>query len=53
MKNKRGISVKVLHTELSMAIQLIEEANYGNAKMLIQQIFDRVKEYEFKSEVKR
>ena len=47
-KSKQLISRKVLQTELSVAKTLIEEMNLGYAKELIQQVLNRVKEYDLK-----
>ena len=43
---KKKISNKILQTELSVAIQWIEEMNFGSAKKIIQQVLSRVEEYD-------
>jgi len=46
---KKKISNKILQTELSVAIQWIEEMNFGSAKKIINQVLNRVKEYDLQS----
>ena len=45
LKTKK-ISRRVLYTELSVAIQWIEEMNFGSAKKIINQVLSRVEEYD-------
>ena len=45
LKTKK-ISRRVLCTELSVAIQWIEEMNFGSAKKIINQVLSRVEEYD-------
>lgn len=46
MKKKKLISRKVLQTELSIAMQYIDEHNFGYAKKTIQNVLNRIKEYD-------
>jgi hypothetical protein len=46
MKKKTLISRKVLQTELSIAIQYIDDHNFGYAKNVIHGVYNRVKEYD-------
>jgi hypothetical protein len=46
MKKKRLISRCVLETELSFAMQLIDQHNFGYARNEIEKILERVKEYD-------
>jgi len=45
---KRLISNRVLQTELSMAMQYIDRHDFGYAKECIEDVLDRVKEYDSK-----
>lgn len=45
---KKKISRAVLKTELAVAVEEIEVANYGAAKNIIMQILERVMEYDLK-----
>ena len=51
MNKQRGISNKVLETELRVAIMEIDRHNYGTAKQILLAINDRVKTYLLKKEV--
>lgn len=48
-KSNRLISNRVLQTELSFAMTCIDTMNYGYAKKTIQQVLDRVKEYDLQT----
>lgn len=47
MKNKT-IPRKILKTELSFAMQMIDKQNYGYAKQLISQVLSRINFYDMK-----
>lgn len=46
MKKKKLISHRVLRTELSIAMQYIEEHNFGYAKETICAVLRRIDEYD-------
>ena len=48
---KKLISRRVLRTELNMAMTCIERMNYGYARDIIQQVLDRVMEYDLNGNV--
>lgn len=47
---KRTISNRVLQTELSMMIHLIDDMNFGYLRSLVEDVLDRVKEYDLSTE---
>jgi hypothetical protein len=52
-KSKRLISWRVLRTELHVALQYLNEANYGIVRDIIKQILERVDEYDISGELKK
>ena len=50
MKPKRLISLRVLRTELSVAMQYIDSMDFGYAKRIIADVLARVEQYDLKNE---
>ena len=47
-KRERPISRAILRTELSFAVRLIDEMNFGYAKEIIEKALKRVEKYDLK-----